>query len=60
MSVKGSIGSSGSATPDEAVLRHILDRIELMRQQFEELLFLKHAAEMLKDFRKQLLQERWD
>ena len=60
MSVEGSRGSSGSATPDEAVLRHTMERIKLMRQEFEELLFLKYAAEMLKDFRKRLLQERWD
>jgi len=60
LSVEGSSGSSGSATPDEAVLRHNMDRIKLMRQEFEELIFLKHAAEMLKDFRKRLLQERWD
>jgi len=60
LSVEGSSGSSGSATQDEAVLRHIMDRIKLMRQEFEELLFLKHAAEMLKDFRKQLLEKRWD
>jgi hypothetical protein len=46
--------------PDEAVLGHIMDRIELMRKEFEELLFLRYAAEMLKDFRKRLLQERWD
>jgi len=52
--------SSSSATPDEAFVRHIIDRIKLMHQEIEELLFLKHAAEMLKDFRKQLLQERWD
>jgi hypothetical protein len=53
-------GSSGSATSDEAALRHVLDRIRFLRQEFEELLFLKYAAEMLKDFRKRLLQERWD
>jgi hypothetical protein len=60
LSVEGSRGSSGSAMPDEAVLGHIMDRIELMRKEFEELLFLRYAAEMLKDFRKRLLQERWD
>jgi hypothetical protein len=60
LSVEGSSSSSSSVTPDEAAIRHVLDRIKLMRQEFEELLFLKYAAEMLKDFREQLLQERWD
>ena len=60
LSVEGSSGSSGSATPDEAVLRLILDRIKLMRQEFEELLLLKYAADVLRDFRKRLLREIWD
>jgi hypothetical protein len=56
----GSGGSGGSAKPDETALRQVLDRIRLMRLEFEELLFLRYAAEMLRDFRKRLLRERWD
>ncbi len=60
LSVESSKGSSDSAMPDEAALRHIMNRIEFMRKEFEELLFLRYAAEILRDFRKRLLQERWD
>jgi len=60
LSDKDSNGTSDSATPDDAVLRHFMNRIKLIRQEFEELLFLKYAADMLQNFRKRLLQERWD
>jgi hypothetical protein len=52
--------SKSTTTPDEADLKHITERMKLMRQEFEELLFLKHAVETLKDFKKRLLQERCD
>ena len=59
MSVENT-GSRNNTAPDEADLRHIMERIKLIRQEFEELLFLKHAVETLKDFKKRLLQERCD
>ena len=59
MSVENT-GSRSNTAPDEADLNHIMERIKLMRQEFEELLFLKHAVETLKDFKKRLLQERCD
>jgi len=52
--------NKSTTTPDEADLKHIMERMKLMRQEFEELLFLKHAVEALKDFKKRLLQERCD
>jgi len=50
---------SGSAVSDHA-LKQALDKIKLMRQEFEELLFLKQVADALRDFRRRLLLERWD
>jgi hypothetical protein len=52
-------GSNGSK-PDDILLKHVMEKIDILRQEFEELLFLKYAAETLKDFRKRLLQEKWD
>lgn len=60
LSVKDSSNTSGSATSDEATSKQVLNRIKLTRQELEELLFLKCAMEMLKDFRKKLLEQRWD
>lgn len=60
LSVKDSSNSSGSATSDEATSKQVLNRMKLTRQELEELLFLKCAMEMLKDFRKKLLEQRWD
>jgi phage terminase large subunit len=59
-SAKSAKGSNGSAASEEAALRRVLERIKLMRREFEELLFLRHAAETLRDFRRRLLRERWD
>ncbi|MGD8505343.1 MAG: hypothetical protein PVF15_01605 [Candidatus Bathyarchaeota archaeon] len=56
MSVEGSNDSKS----DEVLLRHVVEKIDVLRREFEELLFLKYAAETLKDFRKRLLQEKWD
>jgi hypothetical protein len=52
--------TSQNPPPEDSTIKHILEKIKLMRQEFEELLFLKHAADTLKDFRKRLLKEKWD
>lgn len=60
MTVETSGNSNNSVTSEEIAQKQVLDKIILMRQEFEELLFLKYAAEILKNFRRLLLQERWD
>jgi TolA-binding protein len=47
-------------TPKETALRRLNEKIELMRQEFEELQFLKQIAETLKSLRTRLINERWD
>jgi hypothetical protein len=51
--------ASGSET-ENTVLRLVFDKIQQMRREFEDILFLKHAADILKDFRKRLQREKWD
>jgi hypothetical protein len=58
LSVENS-NASGSET-ENTVLRLVFDKIQQMRCEFEDILFLKHAADILKDFRKRLLREKWD
>jgi hypothetical protein len=55
-----SVEGSNDSKSDEVLLRHVVEKIDVLRREFEELLFLKYAAETLKDFRKRLLQEKWD
>ncbi|MCW3977716.1 MAG: hypothetical protein NWE77_07270 [Candidatus Bathyarchaeota archaeon] len=60
MSGKDTSNPRRPPTSDEATSKQVSNRIKLTRQELEELLFLKCAMEMLKDFMKKLLEQRWD
>lgn len=45
---------------DEEFLRRVKKEIRKLRDELEELRFLKYSADRMRDFRKELLREKWD
>jgi hypothetical protein len=45
---------------DEEFLKRVREEIRRLRDELEELRFLKYAADRMRDFRRELLRERWD
>ncbi len=45
---------------EEEFLKRVKEEIRKLRNDLEELRFLKYAADRMKDFRRELLREKWD
>ena len=45
---------------EEEFLKRVKEEIRRLRDELEELRFLKYAADRMKDFRGELLKEKWD
>lgn len=45
---------------EEEFIKRMMDEIRRLKDELEELRFLKYAADKMRDFRKELLRERWD
>lgn len=45
---------------DEAVLKKTMDEIRRLKDDLEELRFLRHAADIIRDFRREFLTEKFD
>ena len=45
---------------EEELLKKTANEIKKMRDELEELLFLKYAADKIREFRKELLTEKYD
>lgn len=45
---------------EEEFLKRIKEEIRRLRDELEELRFLKYAADRMRDFRRELLREKWD
>lgn len=45
---------------EEEFLKRMKEEIRRLRDELEELRFLKYAADRMRDFRRELLREKWD
>lgn len=45
---------------EEEFLKRMKEEIRRLRNELEELRFLKYAADRMRDFRRELLREKWD
>jgi len=45
---------------EEEFLKRVKEEIRRLRNELEELRFLKYAADRMRDFRRELLREKWD
>ena len=45
---------------EEEFLKRVKEEIRRLRDELEELRFLKYAADRMRDFRRELLKEKWD
>jgi len=45
---------------EDEILKRVKEEIRRLRYELEELRFLKYAADRMKDFRRELLREKWD
>jgi len=45
---------------EEDFLKRVKEEIRRLRNELEELRFLKYAADRMRDFRRELLREKWD
>lgn len=45
---------------EEEFLKRVKEEIRRLRNELEELRFLKYASDRMRDFRRELLREKWD
>ena len=45
---------------EEEFLKRVKEEIRRLREELEELRFLKYAADRMRDFRRERLREEWD